>query len=403
MKLSVGAHLFFGKYYQNNDTDKEPIEWIIAEINDNMAKLLSLKCLRCLPFVVESGECTWKDSTIRSYLNNIFYNEAFSSSEKNVICPQENLTGREDDESMVERTEDLVYLVSKAEAEKWFFEACAPLASDFVCFLTQYAYNENEYFNSLGLSVENYSLWWGRTSGKTGKTKLTIGNRPSWQSNSSRSTGVRPMATIDIDKYQASITKDENNTEEKLSKIVWPEIPAGTRIIEQSRYAYQKFYDIIVPESVECIENYAFAECEVLNKIIIKNPKCRIEEKAFYNCYCDITFKFDAGMRDYINNADKSIKEFINGVYHVIQYYKASPEQIMINDDHLVFKIGKNLCLTDIPIIGEDCEETDSVLDRVFGINKISGKLIYLPQIHNTHFNISFLQLTEEGNIKTEH
>lgn len=75
----------FGKYYKNNYFEKEDIEWFVVKRNDKGALLLSKYVLDALP-MGKNDNTTWATSDIRYYLNNNFYNEAFTDEEKNVIA-----------------------------------------------------------------------------------------------------------------------------------------------------------------------------------------------------------------------------------------------------------------------------------------------------------------------------
>ena len=67
----------FGRY-QNM-----PISWTVLKSNDQYTKLISTECIDCLPFGSTSD---WQNSTLRSWLNNVYLYSAFSYEERNAMA-----------------------------------------------------------------------------------------------------------------------------------------------------------------------------------------------------------------------------------------------------------------------------------------------------------------------------
>lgn len=107
----AGDIITFGSYEQdgNSANGKEDIEWIVMLRDGNKAFVISKYCLERMPFHSTLETVTWKDSSVRTWLNNDFYNTAFSSTEKNKIC---NTTFSTEG---VETT-DKVFLLDKEDA-----------------------------------------------------------------------------------------------------------------------------------------------------------------------------------------------------------------------------------------------------------------------------------------------
>ena len=63
----------------------EPIKWRVLGISDTVVVLLADKGLDDRPYNVSSTDTSWNKSTIRDWLNDDFYNCAFTSSEKTAI------------------------------------------------------------------------------------------------------------------------------------------------------------------------------------------------------------------------------------------------------------------------------------------------------------------------------
>ena len=95
-KTKIGEVITFGAYEQDGDfsNGKEPIEWIVLSKDKNEMLVLSKYELDYLPFYTreyygedERDTCfvTWDKSTIRTFLNDGFYNAAFTSGEKKLV------------------------------------------------------------------------------------------------------------------------------------------------------------------------------------------------------------------------------------------------------------------------------------------------------------------------------
>ena len=157
---NVGDIVTFGHYEQDNDTSngKEEIEWIVLAKEDGKALVTSKYALDCQPYNEEYTSVTWEESDIRAWLNDEFYNTAFSESERSEI---ETTYVVNDDNAEYgtdggNDTSDKIFLLSIAEAEEYF-------SSDEAreCEPTKYAVAEGAYENS-----DNGNCWlWLRSPG----------------------------------------------------------------------------------------------------------------------------------------------------------------------------------------------------------------------------------------------
>ena len=82
-----GDIITFGTYEQDGNlaNGTEDIEWIVITRDGNKALVISKYCLEQMPFNSTLASVTWKNSTIRTWLNSDFYNNAFSSEERSKI------------------------------------------------------------------------------------------------------------------------------------------------------------------------------------------------------------------------------------------------------------------------------------------------------------------------------
>ena len=82
-----GEYLLFGSYEQDGDLSNgpEPIEWIVLDQNENGTLLLSRYILAAQAFDTEKKESSWEESTLRTWMNQDFYQEAFDGEQQALI------------------------------------------------------------------------------------------------------------------------------------------------------------------------------------------------------------------------------------------------------------------------------------------------------------------------------
>lgn len=169
-EINVGDCITFGRYEQDNDLNNgaEDIEWRVIDIetssNDGGNRILVIsKCaLDCLPYNEEHEDITWEKCDLRKWLNNEFYNGAFSKEEKNqiLLINNDNPDASSYREDIMEGkggndTADNVFLLSFKQAENLFSSV-----DDRECSPTDYAMRNGAYFNS-----EHRCPWWLRSPG----------------------------------------------------------------------------------------------------------------------------------------------------------------------------------------------------------------------------------------------
>ncbi|MCR5767559.1 MAG: DUF6273 domain-containing protein, partial [Lachnospiraceae bacterium] len=86
-KVKKGGIIKLGKYEQDNNTGNgtEDIEWIVLSVEDDKAFILSKYALDCQMYNTVNEEIRWENCTLRTWLNDDFYNAAFSKSEQDMI------------------------------------------------------------------------------------------------------------------------------------------------------------------------------------------------------------------------------------------------------------------------------------------------------------------------------
>ncbi len=170
LKLAqVNKSIYFGSYEQdNNDKNgKEEIEWIVLEKYNNKILVISKYAIDCKKYDTSYAEVTWHDCTLRTWLNDDFYNSAFTDDEKAVINLS-SISGDANskyDTAYGKNSNDYVFLLSLTEISKYFktdkSRSCLP---------TEYA--RKNYIEDI--SADEGCRWWSRTPGFTQKIVASI-------------------------------------------------------------------------------------------------------------------------------------------------------------------------------------------------------------------------------------
>ena len=164
--IKVGSHINFGTYEQDNNTSngKEDVEWLVLEVKDGKALVISKYALDCKRYNTSDTDVTWEICTLRKWLNNDFINAAFSTNEKAMI-PTVTVPADENPEYSTNpgnATTDKVFLLSITEAETYFTtdesRKCVPTAYA----EAQGAYTSDSYKTASG---EAMCWWWLRSPG----------------------------------------------------------------------------------------------------------------------------------------------------------------------------------------------------------------------------------------------
>ena len=110
-----GEIVTFGVYPQTaNGSDQTPIQWRVLQNTGTEISLLSEYILDCKRYHGEFTAVTWHDCNLRQWLNDAFYNFAFTGAERAVI----KLSHNTDNGDNSPDTEDRVFLLSVAEVNR---------------------------------------------------------------------------------------------------------------------------------------------------------------------------------------------------------------------------------------------------------------------------------------------
>ena len=177
-----GNYVTFGTYPQTKSgTDQTPIEWLVLESDGETALLISRYALDAEPYNNKLIDTTWEKCTLRRWLNNDFYNRAFSAEEKKTILVSDVSADKNPrhDTDPGNATKDLVFLLSIVEAKKYFANKEARM-----CAATDYAIKQGTYTNSdYTVDGRKACWWWLRSPGRSGDNAAYVNTDGSIFSN----------------------------------------------------------------------------------------------------------------------------------------------------------------------------------------------------------------------------
>lgn len=118
LQANIGDIVIFGECPDETLEVSGPIEWIVLNKQNGKIMLISKDILIHKPYNKNTGEITWECSTLRNWLNSIFYMEAFEKKERvwisrSSIANNDNLVY---DTPAGENTVDRIFLLSNDEA-----------------------------------------------------------------------------------------------------------------------------------------------------------------------------------------------------------------------------------------------------------------------------------------------
>ena len=155
----IGDTVTFGTYEQDNNRrdGAEDIQWIVLDKQDNQFMLISRYCLDSKPYNDTLEAINWEYCSLRQWLNEDFYNTAFTKEEQERIAsvtsdnpehdPYKTSSGR--------TTIDRVSVLSQEEANSLFTTVTERMAAP-----TAYAKAQGAYFNP----KTSTGWWWLRTT-----------------------------------------------------------------------------------------------------------------------------------------------------------------------------------------------------------------------------------------------
>ncbi len=193
----VGDYVTFGAYEQDNDptNGKEAVEWLILDSKDGKVLVTSKYVLDHQTITPERIDADWGSSSLRTWLNQDFFNTAFSQEERAHI-PLVELLFETYPHSYAnsifsDPTQDNVFLLSCFEVDTYF-----TTDEERQCKPTPYAVAQG-----VLASPYNGNAWWWLRVNHDGNTQTDIINNKgklTSVSNDFEQLGVRPALWIDL-------------------------------------------------------------------------------------------------------------------------------------------------------------------------------------------------------------
>lgn len=236
--------VILGNYWQedtNNDgiadknDDKLPIVWqILEKYSDGTALVISDKILDEKEFNTNINQyytnynCTWESSSIRTWLNEDFYNSAFSINDKTAIITSDV------DNSFYDKyysdnganTKDNIFLLSFDEAkEKYGFKEYVYDDQSRVAIISDYAKAQGVYSNT----PDNSGAWWLRSHANRADEMMYVRSSGEINDygdfvNSTDYFGIRPVMHINL---KSEYVKQGESKNISLESTVWDCIKFG--------------------------------------------------------------------------------------------------------------------------------------------------------------------------------
>lgn len=185
--IYVGATITYGYYEQDTDLENgaEPIEWVVLDIRDGKALMISKVVLDYQKYHEKSSLTSWKICSLRQWLNTTFLQKAFSETEQEYI----HLSEIEDESGS---TEDKVFLLSLSETEKYF-----NLPDERMTSASKYAVDLGAMVSTKS-GYEGCTEWWLRDVEYGQQVEYIRPYTLTASRSAGGATGVRPAMWVDI-------------------------------------------------------------------------------------------------------------------------------------------------------------------------------------------------------------
>lgn len=151
ISYGIGDKFVMGNY------KGEDVTWRILDIEGDNYFVVSEYAIDVVPYNVEREEVTWEECTMRTWLNEDFYNSAFSSEEQSRILTT-TVTADTNPEHETEPgndTEDRLFLLSVNEVNRYLSNE-----HDRICYASEYLKTQD-----IWISDDSSCRWWLRTPG----------------------------------------------------------------------------------------------------------------------------------------------------------------------------------------------------------------------------------------------
>lgn len=159
--------VYFGNYSQSSTFEKKALEWRMLSVDGDDAFLLADRNLDAKPYNEERKDVIWKTCTLRKWLNEDFYNEAFDAEEKKAVQETRVVNGYSDEHGTEgdNDTTDKVYILSETEvcSAAYGFDTKFRMSKIRESKNTDFVKTNNAYTSTVS-STSGNGRWWLRSS-----------------------------------------------------------------------------------------------------------------------------------------------------------------------------------------------------------------------------------------------
>lgn len=154
----IGDTIPFGRYFFENEKDIQPIEWMVLDNQNDELLLLSNFCLDVIHYFDQTipydytGTISWENSHLRDWLNDKFYNQAFTKKEKKRIVETVIVTDESLDPAL---HRNKLFILSQSQIEEFL-----PDREKRCGLPTPYARKQGA---GAGIDTQEKAVWWWTT------------------------------------------------------------------------------------------------------------------------------------------------------------------------------------------------------------------------------------------------
>ena len=151
-RVRVGEPYRFGQYPQGAKGEVKPLIWRVLAVENGRALLVTEKLIDYAVYKSNWFHASWKNASLRDWLNDVFFTQAFNPSQQSQIA----VVTHPDPDGKGDGTQDRIFALSVEEAQQYFRSDADRKAT-----VTDYAHNR-------GYDQKDRSeYWWLRSPGKS--------------------------------------------------------------------------------------------------------------------------------------------------------------------------------------------------------------------------------------------